>query len=481
MTAAPDAGRVTETASAQPVSSVGLPQPQRALAITAVLVAMTLVVLDAGMVNVALPTMTHALATTPAHVVLVVTAYQTALVMALLPCATLGERFGYRTVFVRGVALFIAASVVCALAPSLPWLVAARFIQGLGGAAVMALGVALLRFSVPSGRLGAAIGWNALTVALSSAASPTLGALITTSAGWPWLYLINLPLGLMALTAARGLPPVRGTATPIDLLSIGLNVAAFGALVLGAELLPREPSQAAAMAAIAALCMTLLVRREAPKAAPMIPLDLLRNGQFRLSVTASVCCFAGQTAGLVALPFYFMHAFSETPLTTGAYMTAWPLSVAAMALLAGRLAERLSTAWLCAAGGGVLATGLALMAFWPLEAGPRPLIVFAGISGLGFGLFQTPNNRAIFLSAPPERSGAAGGMQGAARLTGQTAGTLLMTWLFTTTSMDVAPKTGLAVGAALALAAGLVSLLKTQIGNAGLCGTISSPQKLPCA
>jgi DHA2 family multidrug resistance protein-like MFS transporter len=125
--------------------------------------------------------------------------------------------------------------------------------------------------------------------------------------------------------------------------------------------------------------------------------------------------------------------------------------------VAGRLADRIPTAWLCAVGGACLALGLAATALWPPQGDPRPLLAFAIVCGLGFGLFQVPNNRTLFLSAPPERSGAAGGMQGTARLTGQTAGAVLMTVLFTTTSLDLAPRVGLGIGAVLALAAGIVS------------------------
>jgi len=131
----------------------GLPQPRRTVAIASVLAAMVLVVLDAAIANVALPTIARSLQVTPAMSVWVMTSYQTALVMALLPCAALGEALGHRRVFAAGVALFTVASLLCALSPSLPLLVAARFLQGLGGAAVMALGVALLRFVVPQQQL----------------------------------------------------------------------------------------------------------------------------------------------------------------------------------------------------------------------------------------------------------------------------------------------------------------------------------------
>lgn len=454
---------VVRSAPWQADADFGLPQPRRKIAIAAVLSAMSLVVLDAGMANVALPTMARSLHATPAMAVLVITAYQTALLMALLPCAALGEWLGYRRVFAWGVVVFTAASALCALSPSLPWLVVARFIQGLGGAAVMALGVALLRCSVPKRMLGAAIGWNALTVALSSAASPAIGALILSGMDWPWLYLVNLPLGAMALLATRALPTAGGTAHGIDALSVAQNGGAFALLVVGAELLPRAPLAAALLLAAAALTLAALVRRELPKDAPLIPLDLLRQRSFRLSVIASACCFTGQAAGMVALPFYLQHGFGLSPLTAGLYMTPWPLSVAAAATVTGRLADRVSTAWLCTFGGACLALGLAAAALWPLHGDPRLLILFAIVCGLGFGLFQVPNNRNMFLSAPRERSGAAGGMQGAARLTGQTAGAVLMTLLFTMASINAAPRIGLGIAAALTLAAGMVSASRVRV------------------
>jgi DHA2 family multidrug resistance protein-like MFS transporter len=448
-----------ETRSAPQIidENTGLGEPRRTAAIVSVLSAMVLVVLDAAIANVALPAIAGSLHVTPAMSVLIITAYQTALVMGLLPCAALGESLGYRRVFTAGVALFTGASAACAMAPSLPWLIAARFVQGLGGAAVMALGVALMRFSVAPGRFGAVIGWNALAVALSSAAGPAIGAAILSVADWAWLFAVNLPVGAIALLAARSLPHLAGTARPLDLLSAALNTLAFGSLVIGAELIPKAPVLAAALLIAAALALVALVRREIPKEAPLIPLDLLRTPSFRISVISSICCFIGQTAGLVALPFYLQHGLAQSPMMTGLYMTPWPLTVAIAAPIVGRLANRVPAAWLCAAGGACLAAGLAAASLWPLQRDPRPLMLFTALCGLGFGLFNVPNNRNIFLSAPRERSGAAGGMQGTARLVGQTSGAVIMTQLFTMAPLDAAPRIGLGIGAALTLVAGLVS------------------------
>lgn len=435
----------------------GLPQPKRALAIAAVLGAMSLVVLDAGMANVALPTMARALGASPAQVVQVITAYQTALVMALLPCAAVGERFGNRLVFQAGVALFVVSSLLCAVSPTLPWLVAARFAQGLGGAAVMALGVALLRFSVRGDQLGAAIGWNAMTVALSSAAAPSLGAMIITHLDWTWLFLTNLPTGIAALLASWALPAIEGRPGRLDTVSIGLNGAVFGLLVVAAQAMPREPAMGGVFLAAAVVAIAALVRREAPKATPVLPLDLLRRPSFRLSVIASTCCSAATSATLLALPFHLEQALHLSALNIGLSMSAWPLSVAVAATLAGRFSSRFSTAALCGMGGLGLSVGLALLALWRPDEAAYPPIVLMAVCGAGFGLFQVPNNRNLFLSAPPERSGAAGGVQGTARLTGQTAGAIMISLLFTVAPHSSVPAIGFGAAAVLALASSVLS------------------------
>ncbi|MFC3676750.1 MFS transporter [Ferrovibrio xuzhouensis] len=440
----------------------GLPQPRRAAAVACVLGALVLVVLDAAIANVALPTISQSLQVSSAESVRVVTAYQLAIVMALLPCAALGERLGYRRVYMTGIALFTGASALCTFAPTLDWLVAARFIQGFGAACIMPLSVALLRFTVPHHRLGMAIGWNALAVALSSAAGPTIGALILSGASWHWLFAVNLPLGAVLLLAGRALPYVAGMARRIDLVSVLLNAGAFACFFGGAELIPTSRILAVTGFAAAAIFFTALVIRESPKPAPLFPLDLLRTGSFRNSVIASVNCFSGQTIAMVALPFYLQHNLGLSALMTGLLITPWPLAVAIAAPLSARIANTVSTGILCAAGGICLAVGLAGVALWPLHGSPLPLIPFIILCGAGFGFFQTPNNRNMFLSAPRERSGAAGGMQGTARLTGQTAGAVIMSLLLALAPLDMAPRLGFGVAAVLAMTAGLVSLLRIR-------------------
>jgi DHA2 family multidrug resistance protein-like MFS transporter len=450
---------VSTPSVAIPADMAGMAGPQRSWAIASVLAAMVLVVLDAAIANIALPTIGQSLHIAPALAVRVVTAYQLGLVMMLLPAAALGERLGFRRVFIAGAVLFTGASALCALSPSLNWLIAARFVQGLGGAAIMALGVALLRVIVTTERLGVAIGWNAMAVALSSAAGPTLGATILSVASWPWLFAVNLPIGAAVLVASRSLPAVKGTGERVDLVSIVLNAAGFALFLIAAEWATSRPAWTLVLFAMAALCAIALIQREAGHSAPLIPLDLLARPSFRVSVLASMLCFAGQAAGLVALPFYLQHAFDLTPVMVGLCLTPWPLTVAFMGPLAGKWANRVSTRWLCLGGGTFMATGMACAALWPMHGWQPALGLCSMLCGVGFGLFNVPNNRAMFLSAPSQRSGAAGGLQGVARLSGQTTGAVMMGVLFDLLPLDGAPRMGLAGGAALALAAGVTSLL----------------------
>jgi len=438
----------------------GLPAPRRYFATFTMMCTLVLVVLDGAIANVALPSIHTDLEVPAAATVWVVTAYQLAIVMALLPSAALGESLGYHRVYLTGIALFTGASVLCALAPSLPWLIGARFVQGLGAAPIMALSVALLRHVFPKRVMGTVIGWYAMVIALSAAVGPVIGAAILSIASWPWLFAVNVPFGIIALGAARSLPRPDGSRRLLDLLSVTLNALGFGTLVIGADRLIGEPGLGAVLLGVSAASFAALVVREWPRTAPLIPLDLLRRRQFRFSVIASVCSFSAQMASFVALPFLLQHGLGLSPFMTGLCMTPWPLTMAIMGPVSGYLSDRMQDAVLCTLGGIVLALGLGLAALAPDHGSPVPLVLFTVIAGLGFGFFQVPNNRNMLISIPRERSGAAGGMQGTARLVGQTAGSLIMTLLFTLTTSEIAPQAGLGIAAVLALCGAAASAMR---------------------
>ena len=423
----------------------------------AVFSAMALVVLDAGMVSVALPSIGLAFAETPARSMLVVGAYQLSLLAGLLPCAHLAERIGYRRLFRIGVALFGVSALLCALAPSLSLLVAARFVQGLGGAAIMSLGIALLRHALGPGGLPAAIAANALVVAVCSAMAPAAGAFLLSFASWRSLFAVAPPLAALALAATSALPPVKATSRSVDLLGAAIYAAAAACLFTAAQLVREAPPAAFGAAGAAVACAAWLLTRERRKQAPLVPLDLLALRPFRTSATASLFAFSGQSAGLLALPFYLQLSLGRSAATIALVLTLWPVAVAATSRVASRLADRVASGPLCAAGAILLAGGLAAMSLWPIGRSVAPLAVCAAICGTGFGLFQVPNNRTMFLTAPESRSAAAGGLQGTARLAGQTAGAFTVGFVLSAAPIGVAPRLAIGLAAIAALIAAWVS------------------------
>ena len=448
----------------------GLPSPQRYFAIAVVLMTYVLVVLDSAIANIALPSIARSLDASAADTVWVVSSYQLAVIVALLPCGALGEKLGARRVFLSGVALFTLASALCAMAPNLPVLVAARFLQGLGGGAIMALGSMMLRFICPHRMLGTIIGINAMTVAISSAAGPGIGGAILAVADWPYLFGVNLPLGLLVLVLFRLLPAPRGQERRFDLVAVAMNGGMFLMFFAGADMLVRHTLTGAALLAGSAVLMVLVIRRERKEAAPLVPVDLFRNPAFRVAAMASVSCFAAQMMSYVALPFYLQHQLHMGITASGFAMIPWPATVAIVAPLAGRLANRVPTALLCAGGGIVLAAGLAVIA---LTSGAGQMTGFhigTIMAGAGFGFFQTPNNRILLLSAPRVRAGAAGATQGTARLVGQTIGAIGMSLIFALADPDTAPVIGLFGAAIFALVASAISAMRTRYEQPGAGG-----------
>jgi DHA2 family multidrug resistance protein-like MFS transporter len=441
-----------------PIFQDGLASPRRYLAVAMLLLSIVLVVLDGAIANVALPAIAHSLQAEASSTVWVVSAYQLAVLVAILPCGALGEIHGARRVFLIGVALFTVASAACAFAGNLPLLVAARFAQGLGAGAIMALAMMNLRSALPQRSLGPIIGINAMVIAISAAAGPGVAGAILSVTTWPWLFAVNIPLGAMILLGGGLLAQTPGVKRKLNARALLANTLMFILFFCGAERIATTPLSGTILIAAALVCLFVLLRLERNSEAPIIPTDLLSTPAFRVSVIASIFCFCGQMLSYVALPFYLVHTLHMTPVQAGLYMMPWPAATAIMAPISGRLANSVKTAWLCALGGGLLAIGLLVIAISPPD--PRAIAFLVGtvIAGLGFGLFQTPNNRILLLSAPKARSGAAGAMQGTARLLGQTLGGISMSIIFAVLPLSVALEFAIVMSAGCAAIAGLVSL-----------------------
>ncbi|HYZ24848.1 MAG TPA: MFS transporter [Rhodopila sp.] len=439
-------------------------------AVATLIIAIWMAALDTSIANTALPTIATDLNATPADSVWVVNAYQLALVVSLLPFASLGEIIGYRRVYIWGLVVFTGASLLCALSWSLPTLTAARILQGFGASGIMSVNTALIRFIYPSRQLGRGVGINALVVAVSTAVGPTVAAAILSLGSWQWLFAVNVPAGLAAfLLALRTLPSTRRSPHAFDYGSAALNAVTLGCLIFGIGEVAHSASRLITdgALAIALLAGVLLIRRQLRLPAPMLPVDLYRRPMFALSSLTAFCSFAAQGLAFVALPFYFQTVLGFSAVQTGLLLTPWPVLTAIIAPIAGPLSDRYPPAILGGIGLAVLCLGLALIATLPEHPSIPGMIWRMMICGGGFGFFQSPNLKAIISSAPPERSGGASGIVATSRLVGQATGAALVALCFGI-SMPHGPSLALALAAIFSGAGSVVSFSRLAASPATL-------------
>ena len=324
----------------------GLPMPQRLGAILAVAFGVSLSVIDGTVANVALPTIGQQLGISAADSIWIVNAYQLAIMVSLLSLSALGDVVGYRKVYIGGLMLFTVASVGCSLSGSLQALVLARVMQGFGAAAITSVNTSLIRFIYPKARLGRGMGVNATVVATSSVAGPTLAAGILSAADWPWLFAVNVPIGLAALALSRRfLPenPVRVREHRFDWRDAVMNALTFGLMMASVEGFSHGLDPRVLSLGVAALIVVgfFFIRGQLREPYPILPFDLLRIPIFSVSVATSVCSFLGQMLAMVALPFYLQQACGYNDVETGLLLTAWPAVIMVVAPVAGLLVERI--------------------------------------------------------------------------------------------------------------------------------------------
>lgn len=460
-----------EAACAAPAD--GLPQPQRKVAMAVILLGLVLCVMDSTMMNMALPQVARQWQVDPAQTLWVVNANQIASLVLLLPLAALGDRMGYRRVYLWGMVVFGVASVGALLAPSLQWLIVARALQGLGAAGVLSVNASLVRMIYPRGQLGQGMALNSLTVALAFVAGPAVAAAVISLGDWRWLFALHLPMALMvSWLGLRALPRPVQTSTQVQQprlswLDAVLNIVMFAALFLGVDRLSHwQPGNSLWPFA---LWLTLgisvggwYLRRQHQLDQPMFPLDLLRIPVFALSMCASVAAFCAQTMAFLALPFLLMEARGMPAAKAGVLISAWPLALAVAAPWVGRSIGRRPASQLGAIGMALFAAGLWSLAMLPEHAAPWDVVWRMALCGVGFAWFQSPNNFTIVTSAPLHRSGAASGMLGAARHVGQGLGAVLLAAAFMVWNQQPgqAEKYALVASGCFAVLAACFSLLR---------------------
>ncbi|MHC9235532.1 MFS transporter [Pseudooceanicola sp. 502str34] len=440
-----------------------LPDRQRFFAVLAIILSISTSVMDGVAINVALPSIGDALGVAPRDVTVVVGIYQLVIVACLFPIASLAEILGCRRIYLTGILIFALGAALNGMAANLQMLIVTRALQATGAACVMGVNLALLRIVVPPDRLGRTIGINASVIALSMTTGPTIAGALLTVLPWNAVVMMGLPTGLVAfLLGMRFLPESDLIRHPFDWASALLSALTFSLILYALMGYGRTGEVTLPLVILAAgiAAGSLLLRRQRRAENPLIPLDLFAKPQFRLSIMTSVCGFSSQMLAFVALPFALQVGMGFSPYHAGLLLSAWPLTLAVVAPIAGRLADRAYNGRIVALGMGILAVGLALLATMPADVSIPGLALRLAICGVGFGLFQTPNNRSIIGASTRQRSSGASSALATARLLGQALGTALATIALSLGAHDA--QHAFLFGSVLAILGCMCSLIRSR-------------------
>jgi EmrB/QacA subfamily drug resistance transporter len=382
--------------------------------------------LDTSIVNISLP----AIATAFHHglgglVEWVVIAYLIVIAAVLITIGRLADIVGHKPIWVTGLIVFTAGSAICGASPTLEFLVAARALQGLGGAMLMAISPAMLTGAFPASERGRALGLNAVTVALGVSVGPTLGGFITQNFTWRWIFYVNVPVGIVGIVTAlmvlrwqRGAR--RGRFDPLGAVLLALGLLALTlALSFGQEWGWTSTREIALLVgAAAAFVVFAWIEMRVPD--PVVDLTLFRNRVFTSAGLSSLLSFMALFAVGFLMPFYLEELRGFSTEEAGLLLTPLPAALALVAPVSGLLADRFGTRWLAASGLALGCAGLALLAQLGTQSSPLDIAWRLGVIGVGQGLFQSPNNSALMGAAPRNRQGVASGFLATLRVMGQT-------------------------------------------------------------
>ncbi len=384
--------------------------------------------LDISVVNIALPTLARAFRVSLTTVEWVVLAYVVTITGLLLTLGRLADRVGRRRVYGLGLAIFTAASALCAAAPGVHGLIAARALQGLGAAMMTANSSAILISSFPESERGRALGAFGAMVGVGLALGPPIGGMLV-QLSWRWIFIINLPIGILALVQLRAQVPPDPPAARVAAPAASLPAAALwcATLVLVMLGLSRGPENGWTNPAVwllfaaAALALAAFLAVERRAAAPLLPLDALRGPLGR----AVLLTLLGQMLSIAVgfhMPLFLEEVMGFDAARSGRWLAVVPLVALLAAPLAGRWADRWGSARLVSLGLAITAAGLSVLT--RIAVAPAPLLVLGGLAlaGLGLGLFAVPNASTVMSAVAGERLGLAAGLQATMRNLGIAAG-----------------------------------------------------------
>ncbi len=400
------------------------------LILTSVSLGSLMATLDGSIVNIALPAIQKDFAIDLTTVEWVVVAYLLVVGSLLLPFGRLGEVLTFKRVYLVGFAIFTVASVCCGLSPDELALIGFRVVQAIGAAMIMAMGPAIVARTFPASERGRALGLNGISVSIGLSLGPALGGILTQEATWRAIFLINAPIGIIAiLWAARILPAEEGGRGQ----SFDVRGALLSGVALFSLLLALSEGQTwgwtSPVIVLLALAFVLLgagfiwVERHAIQ--PMIDLALFRIRPFSAGLASVVVAFAGLFTATFLLPFLLQQARGFDPIEAGLLLTPVPIAMAVVAPLSGSISDRLGPRLPATAGMVMMVLGLLSLTQLPVDFSLPDLIWRLVLLGIGQGLFMSPNSSAVLGSVPRPRVGTASGTLAQMRVNGQALGIAL--------------------------------------------------------
>ncbi|VVS92507.1 DHA2 family efflux MFS transporter permease subunit [Desulfoluna spongiiphila] len=383
--------------------------------------------LDSSIVNISLPTLVRDFDAGFARVQWVVLAYMVTVVSLILPLGRIGDILGKKNIYLGGFIVFTAGSALCGTGASLSGLIAFRVIQGVGASMIMALGFAIVTEAFPAQERGRAIGILSALCAAAIALGPVLGGVCIEALSWPWIFRVNVPLGIIGCAMVHGY-------VPGDTVKKGESFGGSGAVSLSAALVflfvgitwgqvhGYTPLTALAVGVGFVFSSAVFITSENRAVQPLIDVSLFSDRQFTLNLVTGFIAFVAYAGMVLLLPFYLEEVAGYPTRRAGLLMAVVPVSLGVMSPLSGALSDRfgsrlVTTAGLCVSLGAYFAAS-------SLDGGTSvPGLVARLVAlGAGMGLFMSPNNSAIMGSVARDRLGIASGLLTAARTLGQAMG-----------------------------------------------------------
>jgi EmrB/QacA subfamily drug resistance transporter len=388
--------------------------------------------IDGSIVNVALPSLTADLHTQFHVVQWAVLSFLMGLVVLTLMVGRLGDMIGKKRVFTAGLVVFVMASVLCGLSPGVYWLIAFRFLQAIGAAMIVALGVAIVTETWPRAEHGKAIGMAAGLISLGAVAGPALGGFILHLLSWRWIFFVNVPLGLLSLALVRifvpDLQPKNRNET-FDIAGavlIGMTMLAFVLAMTFTQTHGLFSAPVVGLLIFFAASLSTFIWTEKHVAHPMLDLSLFRNPGFTLNLLTGFTTFVCIAGILLIFPFYLQLVKGMDQQHIGLMMSVVPFSLVVMAPISGMLADKVGTRPVSLIGLVIILVSYVLMSRITVFTVPVTFILLTMPNGIGMAIFQSPNNTAIMSAAPRSRLGVANGMLTMSRTLGQLTGVSLM-------------------------------------------------------